>query len=369
MDFIDQVREIAGRIAQRVDHVQTEEATKTGMVMPFINHVLGYNVFDPTEVVPEFTADVGKKKGEKVDYAIVRDGKPVILFECKRYGADLDKEEVSQLYRYFNTTAARFGVLTDGVVYRFFSDLEKPNLMDIKPFLEFNMLDIDESLVQELKKFTKSYFDVNAILTTANELKYTREIKRILGEQLSNPSEEFVRFFASQLYSGKMTKAVRERFVPITKNALHQFISDRISDRLKSALAGEETTSLMQKSEEPSASPDAGERVTNEELITEEELQAFYAVKAILHEVIPPTRLALRNRSGLGRSTVLLDDTNHKPICQFHFHRSAKHLGLYDEQKTERRVPIDDVDGIYSHAEQLKTTVGYYERAAAGADQ
>ena len=367
MDFVDQVREISGRIEKRVDRAETEEATKNYLVMPFIREVLGYNPFDPNEVVPEFIADVGKKKGEKVDYAILRDGKPIMLFECKRYGADLGKEEAAQLYRYFNTTAARFGVLTDGVVYRFFSDLEKPNIMDTKPFLEFNVLEIDESLVDELKKFTKSYFDVDEILTTANELKYTREIKRILGEQLSNPSEAFVRFFASQLHSGKMTKAVRERFIPVTKRALEGFISDRVDDLL--TRAKQQATSSVDKREEPPASPGSAAGKTKPDLITEEELQAFYAVKAILHEEIVPTRLALRNRSDLGRSTVLLDDTNNKPICQFHFHRSAKYLGLYDEQKTERRVPIADVDGIYTHAEQLKATVGYYERAGADGDQ
>ncbi len=83
MDFIDQLRSLATRIANTKDLIQTEEATKNAMVMPFIQ-ALGYNVFDPLEVTPELVADVGMKKGEKVDYAILSATKPIILFECKK---------------------------------------------------------------------------------------------------------------------------------------------------------------------------------------------------------------------------------------------------------------------------------------------
>ncbi len=79
MDFIDRIRDLSTRIPKQLEHIQTEEATKNALIMPFIS-ALGYNVFDPTEVVPEFTADVGIKKGEKVDYAIHLDGKPIMLF-------------------------------------------------------------------------------------------------------------------------------------------------------------------------------------------------------------------------------------------------------------------------------------------------
>lgn len=128
--------------------------------MPFIN-LLGYDVFNPTEVVPEFTADVGTKQGEKVDYAIFKDDEVIMLIECKKYGADLSEVHTSQLYRYFSVAHARIAVLTDGVLYRFYTDLEESNIMDTKPFLEFNMLDVQPPLVSELKRFTKPAFDLN----------------------------------------------------------------------------------------------------------------------------------------------------------------------------------------------------------------
>src|SRR6266508_2420373 len=229
MDFIDRIRELAARTPKQLEHIQTEEATKSA---------LGYNVFDPTEVTPELNADVGIKKGEKVDYAILRDGKPIMLFECKHHAADLSKVHASQLYRYFSVTEARFGVLTNGIVYWFYTDLEAANKMDAKPFFEFNLLDFKEQEAEELKKFSKSAFDLTNILTTASELKYTREIKRILAEQMQEPTDEFVKFFAGQVYTGRMTQAVREQFAQLTRQALKQFVNDKINERLKTALAG-----------------------------------------------------------------------------------------------------------------------------------
>ena len=200
MDFADQVLALATRIPKQLDHIQTEEATKNALVLPFIN-ALGYNVFDPTEVVPEFTADVGIKKGEKVDYAIKLDGKVIMLFECKQAGAELSRGHASQLFRYFAVTEARVGVLTNGIKYHFFSDLEQPNKMDERPFLEFDMLDLRESLLPEMKQLTKSAFNIDQLLSSAQELKYTRALRNYLADQLAAPTDELedvIRFYREQ---------------------------------------------------------------------------------------------------------------------------------------------------------------------------
>ncbi len=236
MDFIEQIQAISAKIRKQKDMIQTEEATKTAFVLPFIR-ALGYDIFDPTEVVPEFTADVGIKKGEKVDYAICLDGKVSILFECKACNSPLGEAQSSQLYRYFSTTAARLAVLTDGVMYRFYSDTEEPNIMDSKPFMEFNMLDVQENLVPELKRMTKQSFNLDEIISVAGDLKYTREIKRLCSEEFQSPSEEFVMFFARKTYPRKVTQSVREQFTAITKRALTEFMNDTINDRLRSAMA------------------------------------------------------------------------------------------------------------------------------------
>ena len=355
MDLIDRLRDIAARIPKQLEHLQTEEATKHALVMPFIS-ALGYNVFDPTEVTPELNADVGVKKGEKVDYAILRDQRPIILFECKHHAVDLGKVHASQLYRYFSVTEARFGVLTNGLVYWFYTDLEAANKMDAKPFFEFSMLNIRESAVDELKKFSKTAFDLPTILTTASELKYTREIKRLLAEQLTDPSDDFVRFFASQVYTGKLTQAVREQFTQFTRQALRQFVNEQINERLKTALSSEPPPA------EPAAPPPAAEPAPDPAgasiVTTDEEREAFYIVRALLRDTVDVKRIVMRDvQSYCG---ILRDDTNRKPICRLRFNGTKKSIGFLDGEK-EERMAIDGLDDLYGFADRFKGTVAKYE--------
>ena len=236
MDFIDQLKQFSKRVESLKSTIQTEEATKTAIVMPFFA-MLGYDVFNPQEFVPEFTADVGIKKGEKVDYAILEDGKPVILIECKSVSEKLDKHD-SQLFRYFGTTTAKFAVLTNGIIYRFYTDVDDPNKMDESPFLSIDILDVRENQVPELKKFCKSVFDVDSIFSTASELKYVHEFKRVLANQLEVPNDEFIRFFLQGCYSGQKTQGVLEKFRPTLKKALNDYISEIMNDKIKTALGG-----------------------------------------------------------------------------------------------------------------------------------
>ena len=369
MDFIDEIQALKTRLAPRKDHVQTEEATKTSLIMPFIN-ALGYNVFDPTEVVPEFTADIGTKQGEKVDYAIIQDGKPVILFECKQKDTNLnDERHWNQLAPYFMVTETRFAVLTDGLCYRFYSDLDTTKRMDEKPFIEFDILEINESQVEELKSFTKSSFQLEDLLDAARELKYTKEIKRILGEQLSKPADDFVRFFQSQVYSGRNTSTIRQQFQELTKQALGQFINERINERLEkaSALGSEYIAQQTTQASEPSSSEQVSSVEEDDDGIvtTAEEFQGYYIVKAILHDVIDIKRVAMRDQRGF--CSVLLDNNNRKPICRLRFNSQQKYLGLIDQQKQEQRVTIEDVDEIYSYIDQIRATVGFYDNQGAEA--
>ena len=360
MDLTDRIREMSGRIAKRLNSIKTEEATKTALVLPFITHVLGFNVFDPDEVVPEYTADVGTKKGEKVDYAIVANGSPIMIFECKHYGVDLTKEPASQLYRYFSVTEARLGVLTDGVTYRFYSDIDAPNKMDRRPFLELNMLDAESIDADEIKRFTKPAFDLEKILDTSKDLKYTREVLRLLAAEWANPSEALVRHFAGQIYEGVKTKAVIEQFERATRKAMHQFLTGRISDRLKSALSSTDDAEPVVSEAVAEPEPTDNDVVTtdNDVVTTEEEWRAYYVVTAILTPDVPADRVTLRD--GKHYCSVLLDNTNRQPICRLHFNTAQKRLGLVDANKSEERVPVDDVSDIFAHAGRIRETVQRY---------
>ncbi len=360
MDFIDQLQELAAKASKICNLLQTEEATKNALVMPFIK-ILGYDIFDPTEVIPEFVADVGIKKGEKVDYAIQKDDEIIMLFECKHCGGDLSISHASQLFRYFSVTAARIAVLTNGIVYRFFTDLEAPNKMDEKPFLEINLLELNNSLVAELKKLTKSAFNIDDLMTTAGELKYTQQIKRLLAEQLENPSDEFVKLVASKVFSGVMTPNRREYFSNITKRAFRHLINEQIDLRLKSAMSETASAETNLVSVETEIDSTQDNETSRENLVetTKEEVEGFYIVKSLLRDIVDPNRIVHRDtQSYMG---ILLDDNNRKPLARLHFNRGQKYLGIFDENRKEARVPIQNLDEIYQHAEKMRRVFAFYE--------
>ena len=241
MDFIEELRSLSAQITQQKDFATTEEATKVAFVIPFIK-ILGYNPHDLTEVMPEYTADIGTKQGEKVDYALFKEDKVTMLIECKKYNTELSDNQMSQLARYFSVVPVQIAILTNGVFYHFYTDSEETNIMDSKPFLKFNMLDIQETLVNELKQFTKSEFDLDAVLAAAKELKYTKEIKQIMMEELEAPSEDFVRFFLSKVYNGLKTTEVVQSFTDIVKRAYNKLLNEKINERLHASIERGEAT-------------------------------------------------------------------------------------------------------------------------------
>lgn len=348
----DSLRALAHRIETSVQHVSTEEATKTAFILPFIS-ALGYDVFNPLEVTPELDADIGLKKGEKIDYAIIRNGEPSILFECKTHSSQLNLSHKSQLYRYFSVTKARLAVLTNGIDYWFFSDLDKPNIMDDRPFLVFNVLDIPDSTILQISKFSKENFDLDSLLSVANELKYLREIKDEILKQWDNPSDEFVKLLASNCIEGRFTPALKEMLTPLVGRALKQVVSDQIRTKL--------ATALRTTAEGPSDQPAVGAKTEDSQLeTTEEELEGFHIVKSILRKIVHPSRIVPRDvKSYFG---ILLDDNNRKPICRLRFNAaSKKYISLFDKNRIEQTLEIDSLDQIYDYSEQLIATVKEYD--------
>ena len=354
MDLIDQLNALATRIRATKDLIQTEEATKNAMVMPFIQ-ILGYNVFDPTEVTPELIADVGTKKGEKVDYAILRDGNPIMLFECKKCGGDLHINHASQLFRYFHVTESRFGVLTNGLKYRFFTDLEQPNKMDNTPFFEFDILEFKERDVEELKKFAKLSFDIDTILNTASDLKYTRAIQERLNEWVANPPDELVRLLSSDLLGGRrFTPTLKDQFAHITKRAFEQLLSERINVRLKGAMAAE--LPAVSENSAPIISHAAEEQEVE---TTSEEIEGLHIVRSILRDVVSPRRIVMRDN--LSYCAILLDDNNRKPVCRLRFNNTQKlAVGIFGPDKAEERFALEQIDDLYSFADKLRATVSMH---------
>jgi predicted type IV restriction endonuclease len=352
MSFDEQINALIEKIPSLIDDCQTEEATKNALIMPFIK-ALGYDIFNPKEVVPEFVADHGHKKGEKVDYAIMQDNEVIILIECKPAKSNLCDANMSQLFRYFHSTSknSRIAILTNGVNYLFFSDLEEPNKMDKRPFLELDMLNPRKNLLAEVKKLGKEKFDLDRMLSTANELKYTSQIKKIIAEQFENPDEQFVRYFFTTVNSGsRFTAIAKEHFTEYVKKASHQFINESVSDFLDSVKA---VQNEGEKSEEQETDKKSDGIVT-----TEEELDGYQIVRAIVCQKIAPDRVVHRDtKSYFG---ILLDDNNRKPICRLCFNTGQKYIGIFDKDKKETRHPIEQVTDIYKFSKNLLETLNIY---------
>lgn len=349
MDFIDEIKQHSAKILEIKDKVKTEEATKMSIIMPFLQ-LLGYNVFDPHEVIPEFIADVGMKKGEKVDYAIMVDGKPSILIEAKPIDDPL-KTHDAQLYRYFSVTESKFAILTNGIIYKFFSDIQEPNKMDDTPFLEFNLFDIKEPLVLELKKFKKESYNAEELFSAATTLKYTNKIKSLFDEELKEPKEEFVRYFIREIYSGKATQNVVDKFKPIIKRALNQYISDLMNEKIKAALEASET--------EAEVAPIIEEQSEEKKSIitTALELEAFFLVKSICREMIDSKRITYKDT--LSYFTVLLDNNTWKWICRIYLNGSKKYLAVPNGDK-EVKMQISQIDDIYQYKTQILEALKSY---------
>ena len=353
MEFTDRVKELAIRSKHASEHALTEEATKTAVVMPFIQ-ALGFDVFSLNEVVPEFVADVGTKKGEKVDYALKINGEISILVEVKPISASLGSAQYSQLYRYFSVTNARLAILTNGREIWFFSDTDDKNRMDKKPFFIFDLQSFDDEQVEHLSHFQKSGFDIERVLEAASSLKYVKAAASFFTKQMEAPSDDFVRFVGRYIHDGMLTKSVIDQLRPSIQSALDEVIRDRIQDRLNIAFTSEKRPVTPEAAEPEEASKGDDGIVT-----TEEELQAFYIVRAIVAKVVPIDRITMRDAKSY--CSVFVDDNNRKPLCRFYFNsKKSKAIGIFSPDKSETRVSLEALGEIYNLQKELEETAAHY---------
>lgn len=353
VDLIDQLQALAKRAKETADNLQNEEATKMALIAPFVQ-ALGYDIFNPAEVMPEYSADFPEiKSGERVDYAILENGKPKILVEAKPYKTNLKDAEKGQLARYFHVTEARIGILTNGRYYQFYTDLDNANVMDPTPFAEIDLLDLANAPVGEIKKLTKSMYDLAGLLDSAERLKYLGGVKEEIRREFSDPSEWLIKEMASRVHSGKrVTSSIQEQFKPIVKEAIHAFISDRVNDRLKVAI--EAGQPLKEQS-----SPDPGESVEEIQdasgiITTEEEMEGLYIIRAICASEIDPKRLSEKDTKTY--CNILLDGNSWKSLARLHFNGATKRIEIFDDAEP-KFVELQSVSDLYSSSERIRAAL------------
>lgn len=339
MEFDEKLKGFAGRVSSLKDSISTEEATKTSLIMPFFQ-LLEYDVFNPMEFIPEYVADVGIKKGEKVDYAICLNGELTILIEAKSVNEVLERHD-SQLFRYFGTSNAKFAILTNGINYKFYTDLDEPNKMDSTPFLDINLLDLKDSDILEIRKFQKSNFDISAIMDTASELRYLGQIKRVLKDEFANPSDDFVKFILSQdIYNSVKTQNVIDKYRPIIKRSIAQYVNDSVNDKIKTVLKNDNEleADVMDETEEEISETDAI-------ITTDKEIQSYYIVKSILAPYVPMERITYKDtRSYFG---ILLDNKVTRWICRVFLKENTSYIIIANGEKEGIKYQINSIDDIY----------------------
>lgn len=354
MDFNSKIHEVAKRVATLAQSCATEEATKNALILPFIQ-ALGFDPFNPLEVIPEFIADAGNKKGEKVDFAISIGEKVDILIEAKAAHINLKDAQFNQLIRYYTVTDAKFGILTNGIQYNFYTDMDDKNKMDRLPFFQFDILSFDDKDLKELEKFHKSKFNINIILSTAENLKYKRAAKDILLQQIENPTDEFVKLIGKDIYNGNLVSSVVNQLrIPI-KYAFEDIVKDSIEKRLKKMETLLETGNEANSHEETEIDEENFDGIVT----TEEEISGYHIVRAICAEVVDPNRIYDRDtKSYFG---ILMDNKNTKPIARLHFNaKSVKYISTFDEEKNETRHKIEKISDIYKFKNVLQKSAESY---------
>ena len=359
MEFIEEIRMLGSRSRKLAEVITNEEGTKTALILPFVQ-LLGYDIFNPLEVVPEFQAEAGVKKDQRVDYALLKDDQPVILIECKAYAETLNAEHADQLKRYFPfVPSAKIGVLTNGHHYKFFTDLEQDNVMDDMPYMEFDIEDPSMDLLPKLQELRKERFDDEKAVQIAEQLKYTGQFKRLLANQLESPEEDFVRFFAKKVWSGQINQSVRDKLTPLLKEAFKQFIEDRIAARFKKAAQDEETQQVQIEAD--SSEEEAVEEVDDGIVTTEDEILGHQIIQAIAARNIDPERVVMRdNRS---YCAILLDDNNRKTIVRLFFTKNSLRFEWMGVKRGEPSVSLETVSDLYKYGDGIREVIAGYDKA------
>lgn len=344
MSFKEDVADLAKRAISAQAVAQTEEATKNAIVMPFLR-VLGFDVFDPTQIIPEYVADVGLKKGEKIDYACKIGDRIEYLVEAKSVSTNLRDAQFSQLFRYFHTCDANIGILTNGLHIWFFTDLEAPNKMDATPFFKFDLLSYDDNDLKELEKFHKNNFSIENIQAAASSLKYLRGAMSFIEAQWANPDEEFVRLVARGFYDGKLTGAVVEGLKPIVRRAFDDLFRQRARHKIDVAFDGGADEAIPAVDE-------------NKVDTTPDELQGFMIIRAIAAEVAPVSRITMRDAQSY--CAIMFDDNNRKPIARLHFNGKMKFVTIFGVNKEGSRHGVERIEEIFNLAGAIKDVVRSY---------
>ena len=321
MDFVDKISDWQSHARGQIkliemDPAPKEEDTKIAVIQPFINNVLGYNTANLNEVKSEVNTEYGSFK---IDYAIFKDGAPIILIECKKCTDILDKKYLNQLKTYYpgiKGAKSKFGILTNGIQYQFYTDIQDENILDSKPFFEFDLLNINDSDIKILSYFSKSE-DINNARQIAEELKKRKDLRKKIEELLEDPPKDFVKFMAKQVGVSFVGESVVKEYTSLIRDVIDEYISDKTNKNLNP---------------------------------TNIELEGYYIVKTLLKDIACSGKISFKKTDN--SIIILYKDSNEKPICSLYLNDIIKYIGLF-QQDVEKKIVINEIDEIYKYSDQI----------------
>lgn len=210
--FTDDLTKLQNTIENSKDIIMSEEHTKMAFIIPFIQ-ILGYDVFNPLEVIPEYTCDFGTKKGEKVDYCIMNGKQPYILIECKDCRNKLTQDNISQLFRYYSVSSAKIAILTNGIDYMLFTDSVETNKMDSDPFYKFNILSISSEDIHIIKMLAKENINDNSITSYSKIALFSSEVDSWINSEKNALSRDFINFLKKKINTYRLPNEEISRIV------------------------------------------------------------------------------------------------------------------------------------------------------------
>lgn len=292
MEFLERIKELGKKISEQKSFVATEQAAKTSFVMPFLQ-ALGYDVFNAVEVIPEYVADWAAKKGEKVDYTIKVGGQTMMLLECKQVDDTLDAAKENQLANYFHhVQECNIGVLTNGIVYKFYTDLNAENIMDTEPFFVFDFTAFKDPHIARLEMFSKANITKTDVINSdiIKIRNYSATIEA-LKKDFSNPADDWVKYIIKQMpFIKRSTEAVVEEFREHIKKAVVQFEQDFFDAQIARLKETTQAPTPEQQAKPTEQPPEKSSIQT-----TVEEMQALSIVRSMLYKIIPSEKIALKD--------------------------------------------------------------------------
>lgn len=355
MSFEDEIKNFCTNSIEKKKEIHSEETTKIALIYPFLK-VMGYDIENPSEVKAEYVADVGTRKQEKVDIAVLIEKQVQIIIECKAVNVDLEQKHLDQLIRYYGVTEATIAILTNGLIYKFYTDTKTRGKLDETPFLEINIENITKTQIEILKIFTKNNFNINKINDNIDQLKYKYDLKEVLLTELEYPSDDLTRVIAKKVYDKTLTQKKLKIFRKIIKQILKQILQEKLDQAFQNAIEDEiDDESILQDN-------------NNQVITTKEELEGYFIVQAIGSEIISPEKINIRDRKSY--CTIIYDDNQNYPIIRLHFNNIDKlTIGLFNSKKKgksgrklEEKYNIKEINEIYKYKEQILSTIRYYKQ-------